>query len=273
MWSVAEQRLYWADSLGRRIFRCTPDGRELRAWETPASVGSFALRRGGGAVLALRTGFHLIDFASGELDLIGDPEAHLPDNTLNDGKVDRQGRFLCGSMDIGQSSPSGALYQLGADLIPRRLCEGLIVANGPCWSPDGRLFYLGDSGRKTIWAHDYDPVSGAIANRRVFAVEEGAAATVDGATVDAEGCLWSARVYSGRLVRHAPDGSIDRIVDMPVRDITSVMFGGAELDVLFVTSMAASLLPALPRDAPLRGSVLAVNGLGVRGLPEPLFAG
>jgi sugar lactone lactonase YvrE len=104
-------------------------------------------------------------------------------------------------------------------------------------------------------------------------VEEGALATIDGATVDEEGYLWSARVYSGRLVRHAPDGSIDRVLDMPVRDVTSVTFGGPELDTLFVTSMASSLSPSLPRDTPLRGSIFAVRNLGVRGIPEPLFDG
>jgi sugar lactone lactonase YvrE len=164
-------------------------------------------------------------------------------------------------------------YRLDADLSLHRLCDGLIVSNGPCWSPDGRLFYFGDSGRKTIWVHDYDPAFGTIANARIFAVEEGATATVDGATIDAEGYLWSARVYSGRLVRHAPDGSIDRVLDMPVRDVTSVMFGGPELDILFITSMASSLSSALPRDSPLRGSILAVRNLGVRGIPEPLFDG
>lgn len=273
VWSVAEQRLYWVDSLGRRIFRCTADGREVRAWDLPANIGSLGLRAAGGAVLAMRTGFHLIDFASGELAFIANPEADLPHNTLNDGKVDRCGRFFVGSMDITEAEPSGSLYRLDADLSLHRIAEGLIVANGPCWSPDDRLFYFGDSGTRTIWVADYDTASGAISDRRSFAVAEGAAGSVDGATVDSDGFLWSARVYAGRLVRHAPDGSVDRVIAMPVRDVTSVMFGGPDLDILFVTSMASTLAPGLARDRPQRGAVFAVHGLGVRGLPEPLFAG
>ena len=95
----------------------------------------------------------------------------------------------------------------------------------------------------------------------------------DGATVDAEGCLWSAIVYAGKLARYAPDGSIDRIIEMPVKKVTSVNFGGPGLDVLYVTSMAKPPLPRFPADPAPRGSLFAIHDLGVRGVPEPRFAG
>ena len=94
---------------------------------------------------------------------------------------------------------------------------------------------------------DLSAAAGAVSNRRSFTSFEGRDGAPDGATVDAEGYVWSALVYGGKLLRFAPDGSLDREIDMPVKKVTSVMFGGPDLDVLYVTSMAK---PPLPRPRP-----------------------
>ena len=94
---------------------------------------------------------------------------------------------------------------------------------------------------------------------------------LSGSTVDAEGCLWNALVYDGRLVRYDPSGRVDRVIEMPVKKVTSVMFGGPKLDVLFVTSMAKPPLPRFPGDGVLRGSLFAIYDLGIVGVPEPRF--
>jgi sugar lactone lactonase YvrE len=273
LWDVDEQRLYWIDSFDGRVFRCTADGRELRSWDVPQKIGSMALRRQGGAVLSLQRGFHFLDFKTGDVDLIVDPEPDKPNNRINDGKVDKRGRFVAGSMDTMEEGPNGALYRLDPDLKLHRLEGGIIVSNGPCWSPDGRTFYFTDSWSGEISVYDYDLESGSIANKRTFArmTDEGGA--FDGATVDAEGCLWSAFVYVGKVVRYAPDGRVDRVIDMPVKKVTSCMFGGPNLDVLYITSMAKPPLPRFPGDPVLRGSLFAITGLGVRGVPESRFAG
>lgn len=274
LWDVDEQRLYWIDSFDGRVFRCTADGRELRAWDVPQKIGSMALRKQGGAVVSLARGFHFLDFRSGEVELIVDPEPDKLANRLNDGKVDRQGRFYAGSMDTQEAGPNGALYRLDPDLSLHRLDTGIVVSNGPCWSPDGRTFYFADTWSGEIWAYDCDPASGAISNRRTFTrVDMSGGGAADGSTVDAEGYLWNAQVYDGKLVRYAPDGSVDRVIEMPVKKVTSVMFGGPELDVLYVTSMAKPPLPRFPQDGVARGSLFALHGLGVRGLPEPRFGG
>ena len=274
LWDVDEQRLYWIDSADGRIFRCTADGREVRAWDVPQKIGSMALRKQGGAVLALARGFHFLDFDTGEVELIVDPEPDKPANRLNDGKVDRHGRFLAGSMDTNEEGPNGALYRLDPDLSLHTLERGIVVSNGPCWSPDGNTFYFNDSGSGEVWAYDYDQQTGGVSNRRTHArVDTSGGGCADGSTVDAEGYLWNALVYDGKLVRYAPDGSVDRVIEMPVKKITSVMFGGPDLDVLYVTSMARPPLPRLPHDGVARGSLFAVHGLGVRGLPEQRFGG
>src|SRR5215470_6394352 len=160
LWDVEEQRLYFIDSFGCNVFRATADGREVRAWDVPAKIGSMALRRRGGAVLSLQTGFHFLDFKTGECTLIVDPEPDKPTTRLNDGKVDRQGRFLVGSMDMMEAGANGSLYRLDPDLKLTRLQGDIIVSNGPCFSPDGKRFYFTDTWSEEIWAYDYDTASG-----------------------------------------------------------------------------------------------------------------
>lgn len=273
LWDPEQERLYWIDSFDGRVFRATADGRELRAWDVPGKIGSMALRRDGeGAIVSLQRGFHTLDFRTGDVELIHDPEPGLPNNRLNDGKVDKRGRFVAGSMDTMEEGPNGALYSLSTDFIVTKLDSGIICSNGPCWSPDGRTFYFNDTWSGEIWAYDYDLDTGGVSNRRAFAkVDTAGGGAADGSTVDSEGCLWNALVYDGKLVRYTPDGAVERVIDMPVRKVTSVMFGGPDLDVLYVTSMAKPPLPRFPGDGVLRGSLFAIRDLGVRGLPEPRF--
>jgi sugar lactone lactonase YvrE len=277
IWDVDEQRLYWIDSFGCKIWRCTPLGHEIETWDVPGRIGSMALRRGGGAVLSLESGFHLFGFGNKQSTLIVDPEPDNPTTRINDGKVDKQGRFVAGTMDTSEAAPIGSLYRLDPDLSLHKLQEGIIVSNGPCWSPDGRIFYFSDSWSEEISAYDYDPQTGTPSNKRVFAsfkgTGHGRGGAPDGATVDSEGYVWSAAVYAGELRRYAPDGTLDRVVVMPVLKVTSMNFGGPEMDVLYVTSMAKPPLPRFPEDGPLGGSLFAIHGLGVTGVPEPRFAG
>lgn len=273
LWDVDQQRLYWIDSFDGRVFRATHDGREVRCWDVPMKIGSMALRKDGeGAIVSLQRGFHTLDFKTGDVELIHDPEPDLLDNRLNDGKVDRQGRFFAGSMDTMEEGASGALYRLDPDFSVTKVESGIICSNGPCFSPDDKTFYFTDTWTGEIWAYDYDVNSGEATNRRTFAkVDTSKGGAADGATVDAEGCLWSALVYDGRIVRYTPDGLVDRIIEMPVKKITSVNFGGPNLDILYVTSMSKPPLPRFPDDGVQRGSLFAITGLGVTGTPEPRF--
>ena len=218
------------------------------------SAPSRIRKDGNGAICSLQNGFHALDFTTGECTLIHDPEPGKPANRINDGKVDRRGRFIAGSMDTQEAGPNGALYRLDPDFSVTKIDDGIIVSNGPCFSPDDKTFYFADSWSGEIWAYDYDIETGGVSNRRIFTkfdMSQGGAA--DGATVDSEGYVWSAGVYVGKLFRYAPDGSVDRVIDMPVRKVTSVMFGGPNLDVLYVTSMAKPPLPRFPGDGVLRG--------------------
>ncbi len=272
LWDVEEQRLYWIDSLGPAVHACDAAGGSRRTWPLPEPVGSLALRRRGGAVVALRSGFHFLDFDTGKVDRVIEPDPGIPRIRMNDGKVDHRGRFVAGYMDTEERDGLCGLYSLGPDLAVRKLDQGIVCSNGPCWSPDGRVFYFADTSREVIYAYDYDEATGEVSRRRVFATFEEMRGYPDGATVDAEGCLWSVEVYSGRLIRFAPDGSVDRMVGLPVGSTTSITFGGPDLDIAFITSMARPIGGVAPPEREA-GGVFAVHGLGVRGLPEPRFAG
>ncbi|WP_226576306.1 SMP-30/gluconolactonase/LRE family protein [Acuticoccus sediminis] len=273
IWDAEQERLYFIDSFDGRIFRTTAAGGEIRAWDVPEKIGSMALRKDGkGAICSLETGFYALDFTTGDCELIHNPEPDRPNNRINDGKVDRRGRFFAGSMDTLEEGRYGALYRLDPDFSVTRIDEGLICSNGPCFSPDDKTFYFSDTWSGEIWAYDYDIETGTPSNRRHFGAVDGSeGGGSDGSTVDSEGCLWNALVYAGKLVRYTPAGAVERVIDMPVKKVTSMAFGGPNLDVLYVTSMARPPLPRFPGDGIQRGAVFAIHDLGITGLPEPRF--
>lgn len=272
LWDPQDRVLYWIDSNGCRIRRLDPASGGVRNWPVSEQIGSMALRESGGAVIALKSGFHFFDFESGTATPIIDPEQGEGRTRFNDGKVDRQGRFLAGSMDMpGMNAFRGSLYRLDPDLKLTRLRENVGVSNGPCFSPDGNTFYFADSPRKTIWAYDYDGATGDLSNMRTFIDLEPLDAIPDGATVDADGCLWSALVSRGRIGCFSPDGELVRTIEMPTDHPSSVMFGGPGLDVLYVTSIWEWQQEKTENDAD--GHLFAVHGLETAGLPEPRFAG
>ncbi|MCU0868585.1 MAG: SMP-30/gluconolactonase/LRE family protein [Burkholderiales bacterium] len=273
LWCVDTQRLWWVDALAQVVHACDARGEAARRWPVPSPPGAVALRAGGGAVLALRDGFHAFDPATGTTTPLASVPAAGPNVRMNDGKVDRQGRFFAGQLDA-DDQPIGRLFRLDADHRVHTLADGITCSNGPCFSPDGRTFYFTDTFMRAIHAFDLDLATGALSNRRVFA--DFAALRLrgwpDGATVDADGGVWSVAVHAGRLLRFTPDGALDRQLGLPVAGATSVAFGGAELDVAYVTSMRRPGSGRMPREREA-GGVFAIHGLGVRGLPENRWAG
>ena len=193
-------------SASRRSGGSTRARGKVENWSLDRDVGAMALRRDGGAVLALDDGFYFFDFASGRLDLIQLVDAEQPRTRLNDGKCDRRGRFYAGGMDDKEELAICGLYRLDPSLRVTKVDSGIICSNGPCWSPDDRTFYFADTFQGEYWAYDFDIATGSLANKRVFASFKDDAGVADGSTIDDEGCVWNAQLISGDLVRYAPDG-------------------------------------------------------------------
>ena len=272
VWDVTSQRLYWIDILGKVVFHLDPASGQTLRWNVPRTIGSMAIARDGHAIVALSDGVYRLDLDSSQCSLLA-TSPDLDDKVqLADGKVDRRGRFIVGSSDRGMKQPRGKLYVLDPGATALRIIDTDIhLSNGPCWSLDDRTFYHADSIRKQIYAYDYDIESGTVSNRRHFASTEDLGGIPDGATVDAEDHVWSAICEGSKLVRFRPDGSIERIIHMPLKLPGSVMFGGPQLDRLYVPTLSPAFL-GRPAD-PLDGSTFVLEGLGIRGVPEPRFGG
>ena len=271
LWDERDQSLWWVDSRAPALRHWSPGTPAATSFALPEVVGAIALRAGGGLLAATRSGLHSFDPASGALAALIDPEPHLPENRFNDGRCDRHGRFVAGSMSDVNRDASGALYRFDPDGSYSRLLGDIIVPNSLAFSPDGRTLYFADSYRERIFAFDYDPDSGAIAHRRVFANTTGHQGRPDGSCVDAEGYLWNCEYGGWRVLRYAPDGRIDGAIPVPVANPTCCCFGGPDLRTLYITTATQRLTPAQLADQPLAGSLFAVRP-GVAGLAESRFA-
>jgi sugar lactone lactonase YvrE len=272
VWSPLEKALYWVDIKRPAIHRFHPATGATETWPMPEDVGCLVLRQQGGGVVALRTGIASIDFRTGEVCRLPGPTFEAPDLRFNDGRCDRRGRFWVGTVHERRHAGTAALFRFDPDGRCSQMVSGVTVSNGIAWSPDNLVMYFADSWTRTIFQFDFDLDSGTLCNQRVFVELPRASGVPDGATVDSEGFLWSANFDGACLTRYAPNGSIDRVIPMPVQRPTSCAFGGENLDILYVTSASFNLSEQQRAAAPLAGSLFAVDA-GVKGLPEPRFAG
>jgi sugar lactone lactonase YvrE len=272
LWDARDACLYWIDSKGPLVRRLNPASGESRDWVLPSVVGSIALAEPGWLLCALKDGLYSLELATGRVQRIVTVGHAAPDIRLNDGRTDRQGRFIVGSMVDGRHAREAALYRLELDGTTSRLADGIALTNSTCFSPDGRTLYYADSHAGQVRAHDYDPATGAIGPQRILVDTRQHGSGPDGAVVDAEGHVWVALVLAGKVGRYRPDGQLDRLVEMPTPFPTCPGFGGPDLDVLYVTSArdSGNVLKSDHADA---GALFAVHGLGVRGLPEVPYAG
>ena len=270
LWNPRDGRLWWTDIQERRLRTLDPATRTIRDCAVPERVGSLAFVAGRPDTLlvAFETGLALFEPGSGAVTWLARPEKPGSGRRFNDGRTDRQGRFWTGTMvedEMLAAPASASLWRLDASGLLAACESGVAISNGLATSPDGRTLYFADSPRRLIFAYDLDPATGALAGKRLFAeIERG---YPDGATVDAEGCLWSARWGAGEIVRHAPDGRVLETVPLPASQPTCPAFGGPDLSLLFVTSAAEGLSPAERAAEPAAGSLFILD-VGVSGLPD-----
>ncbi len=274
IWHAGERRLYWLDLQQPAIHRFDPatGGNETLAADIGNYIGGLVFRAKGGWIVVRDDGISAIDPATGRRTVLLDPESHLPGNWFNDAKVDRRGRLWTGSADRGEKDRTGNLWVVDAALRPTQVDSGIICANGPAFSADGRTAWFCDSYAREVYRYDVDPASGAVGKRQLFATLSEDDGYPDGMTVDAEGFLWNAHWDGWRVTRYAPNGSIDRVVRLPVPRVTAMGFGGEDLATLYITTASNGLTEAQLKEAPLSGSLFACTP-GMRGLAEPAFAG
>lgn len=271
-WDAERGELLWVDIFAGEVHAFNPAGGNDRSFAVGQPVGMVARRRSGGLVCAVRDGVGFLHERDGSFELAADIEISTTANRMNDGACDPAGRLWAGTMASDLTPDAGALYRISPDLTVNTLRSDVSVSNGLDWSPDGKTFYFIDSATRRIDAYDFDISTGGITNRRVIVEMSDPLATPDGMAVDGEGTLWVA-MWDGAMVRrYSPDGILLDTIDLPVSRVTSVAFGGAGLDQLFITSARHGLSGQQLAKEPLAGSIFVLDA-GVRGIEPYRFQG
>jgi len=261
LWHPGEQRLYWIDISTGRIFRYEPASGTHEQCYGGEVVGGFTIQADGALLLFMARGAVKI-WREGELTTVVDEIPGERESRFNDVIADPAGRVFCGTMPT--ENQLGRLYRLDTDGTLTELLDGIGVSNGMGFTRDHRQMYYTDSAKREIYLFDYDQATGALTNQRVFVQTPEGEGIPDGMTVDAEGCVWSARWDGGCLIRYAPDGTEVLRINFPAKKVSSVTFGGTDYTDMFVTTAGGD---RKAQEGPGAGALFHLN-LGIRGLPE-----
>ena len=268
-WDAAGRRLLAVDIEGRVLHRLDPATGEDRPLELDERIGVATPVEGGGLLLALERRLALLDEATERLRTV----AELPHGEgvrTNDGACDPAGRFFVGTMAFDERPGGGALYRYSTSAGLELVCGGVTISNGLGWSPDGRRMYYVDSPTRRVDVFEFDPETGGLGGRDPFARVAEADGIPDGLAVDDEGGVWVALYGGGAVRRFAPDGELDRVLEVSATNVTACCFGDEDGRSLFVTTARQGLDEEELAREPLAGSVF-VTDAGVAGPPARPF--
>lgn len=280
-WHPGHAAWFWVDIQERHIWMYRPgDGRTV-SWSLPDRAGAFAFTASGRVLVGLAKALVLAsldpDGPGRELEVLHvvDVEPSLPTTRVNDGRPDRAGSFVFGTMDEAADAQAiGAIYQFSAARGLRRLATGAVaIANSICFSPDGGTIYWADSPRRQIMAGRYDAARAAVDEPHVFVDMTGGSSVPDGSIVDAEGCLWNAEWGGSRLTRYDRSGRRSGVVDVAAPHVTCPAFGGGAMTDLATTTARWMMAPEEIARLPESGGLFGVSDVGVQGLAEVAVAG
>jgi sugar lactone lactonase YvrE len=265
-WDDTNKCLYWVDIMGKKLHIHSPETNTNQEIDVGQYIGTVAVREKGGLIVALQNGFYFLDIESEALTPISDPESHLPKNRFNDGKCDPAGRFWAGTMELHITGPNASLYRLETNLQVDKVLDNVTISNGMAWSSDFKTMYYIDTPTQQVFAFDYDFKTGEIKNGKAVITIAKADGSPDGMTIDEEGMLWIAHWGGARVTRWNPNtGKILATIKIPVSKVTACVFGGENLDELFITT-------ARSEDEPTSGGLFKAK-VGVKGTLSYTFKG
>ncbi len=275
VWSVKHQALFWLDIEKRKVNRFDPATGANKVWDFPSSPGCIVLDDAGAGIIAARDGYYTMNFETGAIKKLHEPPFDPTTHRFNDGKCDRQGRFVVGSFanDYLQTRIAGqaTFYSFNGKTVTPIL-PNCSVTNGTAFSPDGKTMYRAESLERTIYAYDYDTKTGLPSRERVFAKVPDTLGHPDGVAMDTQGGYWTALSMGPQgsgVGRFTPDGKLDLHIDVPPLIGTMVAFGGANLATLYITSANEPAFTDRPLAA-TAGDLFAVD-VPFQGLAEPTF--
>lgn len=260
-WNPFDECVYWCDIPSGRIFRYDPAKGISKKCHEGGVVGGFTLQDDG-SILLFMAGGAIKRWQNGDLLPVVESIPEEIDSRFNDVIADPAGRVLCGTMSTPKSA--GRLYLLNRNRALTVVLEGIGCSNGMAFSPDRKQLYYTDSFARTIYQFDYDVHRGTLSNQRVFVKTDHIDGVPDGATMDADGCVWSAQWGGSCIVCYARDGSELRRIMFPVKKVSSLIFGGNDYTDLYVTSAGGD---NKSQDGQQAGSLFRLRGIG-RGVPD-----
>ena len=271
IWHATTHLLYWVDIEGKKLHQYHPATGKTRTIEVEERIGTVVLAEEDKAIVALQNGIFALDLASGELTLIANPLAGLPDMRFNDGKCDPVGRLWVGSMHLSAQPNAASLYRLDADRSIERVLDDITISNGIAWALNHRTMYYIDTPTNCVQAFDYESSTGHITNPRVVVTIPKGEGHPDGMTIDEEGMLWVAHWGGNKVVRWNPaTGEMLQKIDVPAPHVTSCAFGGDNLSTLYITTAREGLSAEQLATYPESGGLFSVEP-GVKGIPAYLF--
>lgn len=272
VWDVEYQRLFWVDGIQAIVHCYTPATGDIRDLQMPSKVGAVGLGEDNQLVVGLADGVYAVDVDSGAVAPIFQLDPPNPHVRFNDGRVDRQGRFVTGTMGTLEDTPLGELYRVtgregGAEL----LANGIRITNSLCFGANGDEMYFADSLDRMIRKYSYGTDVRTLDSPMLCIDTAPFDSSPDGAAIDSEGYLWVALVQCGKVARFAPDGRLDTTIDTPTDMPSSVGFGGKDMTTLFITSIRSTESGRAISRHPDAGHLFAIEDIGVTGVPEPRF--
>ena len=242
-WDETDSMLYWIDLLDNKIYSYDISTNTIKIFDVGQNTGCIAVREKGGLIAGLQHGIYYVDMKTGSMELAASPEADKPGNRFNDGECDCMGRFFAGTMSkaldsgAGDTTPRGSLYRMEPDGRIEKVLSDVTISNGIGYSPDNTVMYYIDSPTQCVDAFDYDKATGAIRNRRVVVEVPKELGMPDGMTVDAEGMIWVGMWGGGAVVRFDPaTGKVLEKIELPAPFVTTMVFGGKDMDEMFVNT-------------------------------------
>jgi sugar lactone lactonase YvrE len=260
-WDSKTQTLYWVDILQKRIYR----GKDILA-ELDSFIGCLAPSADGTLILGLQRAIASLQVDTGHVKILASIDSEPTANRINDGKCDPAGRFLFGTMDMNEKDSSGALYSFDGKNATR-LLDNIRISNGLAWSPDHKIFYYIDTPTREVKSFDYDLSTGQISNPRTTIRVGESLGFPDGMTSDTQGNLWIACWGGAQITKWNPNtGKLIEQIPVPALQTSSCVFGGADMNELYITSARVGMSDSDLKKYPLSGGLFKVitNVQGMR---------
>ncbi len=272
VWDDRQECLHFVDILSADIYSYYPADKSLKITTVDDPVGAIAPCQDGRFLAAMSSGIYTMTLPQGEAKFLAQPEPHAPENRYNDGKVDPSGRFWIASMHTDEKEHRGAMYVLYPDLTFKKVLDETTISNGLDWDESKSRFYHVESDKASIRRFTYDSIQVGITDIHTVVTFDEEEGVPDGMTLDSEGMIWVAHFGGGCVTRRNPDtGEILAKIELPVKQVTSCVFGGKQYNDLYITTAAKELSEEELADQPQAGYTFVLENLPYYGVKANKF--